>query len=132
MAWEQPGFKITSLEAPTTYWGNRQYYGVSVSSSSPFIKIAVNNVSSSESPIGILQNAPTLVGEEAEVMVDGVSKAFCVGAVLTGKNFIFSTSGAITAASNGGAYDTHWGPVLVGASSGGIASVLIRPIGITT
>ena len=132
MAWEQPGFKITSLEAPSTAFGNRQYYGVAVSSSSPFIKIPTNNVSSSESPLGILQNQPTITGEEAEVQVTGVSKAFCVGAVLTGKNFIFSTSGAITAASNGSALDTHWGPVLVGASSGELATVLIRPIGVTT
>ena len=128
MSYEIKGFTLGTLRAPTTFWGNRQYYGVNASSSEGFIKIAVGNASSSGSPIGILQNAPSVADEAAEIMVMGVSKAFCLTAVSAGANFIFSTSGAIASSTAAGALTTSWGPVLESASSGEYATVLLRPV----
>ncbi len=132
MSYEIPGLSV-SLRAPTTAFSARQYYGVNASSSAGYFKTGVGNKASSGGPImGILQDAPTVAGEPCNVMVNGVSKAYCISNVPTGDFFIFSTSGAIRSSTAAAAQSVLYGPVLIGATSGGYATVVVQPIGITT
>lgn len=78
MSFEIPGFKYTGVCGSVTL-AAKQYYFVSQDTDGTLIVPA----GVTAKPIGILQNAPA-IGQEAEVMVDGISKVVAGGAISIG------------------------------------------------
>jgi hypothetical protein len=129
MAYEVPGFKLGTLEAPSTAFSVAQYRAVTASSSHPYIKYP----SSNGAMLGFCQNAPSVAGESVEIMVDGVSKARAEQALGAGDNYIIGTNGMIASTSAAAAEAVIYGPVLVAAGgSSQIATVSLRTVGMTT
>ena len=125
MAWEQPGFKVTMIAHADL--SAAQYH---------FVQLVADNevdlcVNLTDKVFGILQNAPTALGQPAEVMLMGVSK-LRVGA---GGAIGVGDSVGTDAASEGvtkadGVNVTHYVPAicLEGAAAGAIASVFINSV----
>lgn len=127
MAYEIPGLKIGTLHAPTTAWGDKQYYAVTASSSEGYIATPTVR----KSMLGILQNAPSISGESCEIMSAGcgVSKARNSAALDEGVAYSIAATGLITTASTV-AGSVNYGPVLIGAASSGTCTVSLAPVGL--
>ena len=119
MAWEQPGFVIT-LQAAANLT-TKQFHFVVLDSSG----YAAAATSIAQYPIGVLQNKPT-TGQEASVMVHGVTKAVADAAVAINAKVGASADGqAVTEATDNTSFVQ--GIALSAASNAGeMISVLIN------
>ena len=84
MAWTIPGFSFTRVAGADL--SSSQYYYVKLSTTDTVIACAA----ATDVPIGILQNAPTS-GQEATIMVTGISKVSSNAALSIGN--LIGTSG---------------------------------------
>ena len=84
MAWTIPGFTFTRVAGADL--SSSQYYYVKLSTTDTVIACAA----ATDVPIGILQNAPTS-GQEATIMVTGISKVSSNAALSIGN--LIGTSG---------------------------------------
>lgn len=136
MAWDQVGFSIGELAAnqdlsAQTAGGIPTYQFVPVavvasSGTGVATPAAVDLVSSSGDPaLGILQNNPAL-GEAANVMVSGVSKAKAVETITVGQLLMAVPTGLGVATSS----KYIIAQALESASAGSIFSVVLRPMGL--
>jgi hypothetical protein len=128
MAIEIPGFKLGTLATNTTTFATKQYHAVTQSSSAGIIATP----SDGANMVGIMQNQPTISGEEVEIVTEGVSKAVFHNSLSVGDNYIIGTSGRLDSTSNAAAGAAIYGPVIIAAASSGTGSVLLKSVGITT
>ena len=120
MAFEQPGFKITLVAGGDL--SAKQFHFVKLNSSGQ----AVICAAITDIPVGILQNKPTS-GQEAEIMVNGISKLVADGTIDEGNLIGTSNDGqgdAIVAGSDGTVYTV--GQALEAAAAGEIFAVLFN------
>ena len=128
MAIEIPGFKVGTLATNTTTFSGKQYHAITQSSSASIIATP----SDGAAMVGIMQNAPTVSGESAEIVSEGISKAIFNTALAVGANYIVGTSGRLHSTGGAAAGAVIYGPVIVAAASSGTGSVLLKSVGITT
>lgn len=120
MAIEQPGFSVGFCTAAADYSTTGQFLLVDVSADGVVTKGSV----SGQACLGILQDKP-ISGQVANVMVTGVSKLVAgTGDLAAGDLFMCHTDGTgVTAAG----VTRSLGMVLIGASAGELATVLLAP-----
>ena len=87
-SYEIPGFKLGTLKAGADLSSTGQYRFVKLDGSGDVVLCAAIT----DKPIGVLQNDPKL-GEEAEIMVDGVTKLEADSAVAVGDEIGTSADG---------------------------------------
>jgi len=126
MAYEIPGNSIT-LKAPTTGFSLSQYRFVVASSSDGFFK-AGSSVSTNR-PVGILQNAPSVAGEACQVMVTGVSKFKTDSTIAAGANVVSGDSGVAVSTGSVTRNTVMYGPVLTAtAGSSNLGTIVLDKV----
>lgn len=123
MAYEIPG-KMVTFPAGSTSLEQFTFVGMNTSGQ---VVVATNGA-----PIvGVLQNKPTLVGQAASVMTDGISKVKAHGSTVSVGDLVTASSAGYVAAAAAGEYVV--GRVVSGSSgsTGRVLSVDIQPIGTT-
>lgn len=130
-AYEIPGFALGVLEANVDMSAEAtwQFTAVSVvaaSGSGLLGPSAVDRGSAGDGCLGILQNNP-LLGEAAEVMVSGVSKAKAGGTFVAGAKLMRDASGLMVLATTGNAIVAL---ALQPGVSGTVGSVLLKNLGL--
>jgi hypothetical protein len=130
MAYEIPGFKVGTLATNTTTFATKQYTCVTQSSSAGIIRTP----SDGAAMIGVMQNQPTISGEEVEITSEGITKVkFLSTGFSLNSNYVVGTSGRIDTTGNAGAGYVIYGPVLeLATTAGGIGTVLLKTVGVTT
>ena len=128
MAIEIPGFKLGTLATNTTTFATKQYTAVTQSSSAGIIVTPSDGAPMA----GIMQNQPTISGEEVEIVTEGVSKGHFNDALAVGVDYIVGTGGRLHSTGGATTGATIYGPVIIAAASSGIGSVLIKTVGIAT
>jgi hypothetical protein len=80
---------------------------------------------------GVLQNKPTVDGEAAVVMIDGVSKVLAHGSTVSAGQTVSCSTVGMVEASSAGSYTI--GRIVAGSSgtTGRVLSMAIEPIGST-
>jgi hypothetical protein len=114
---EIPGFRLPAVAGENLTAAQFKFVYLSADMT---IMLADDTVS----PIGILQNNPNS-GEEATVMINGVSKVkIDVSGALTAGAVVSSSSAGTAIAATTGEYTV--GQIVVGAAAGCIGSVLLK------
>jgi Uncharacterized conserved protein (DUF2190) len=123
MAYEIPGQMVTVPAGSTTLV---QFTFVTLSTSGRAV-VASNGAS----VFGVLQNKPTLTGQAASVMINGVSKVLAHGSTVAAGDLISASSVGYVAALSAGDYAV--GRVVSGSSgsTGRVLTVAIEPVGTT-
>jgi len=111
MAWTIPGFSFTRVAGADL--SSSQYYYVKLSTTDTVIACAA----ATDVPIGILQNAPTS-GQEATIMVTGISKVSSDAALSIG-NLIGTSGDGQADAKTAGSDTTEYVVGVVLEASGG-------------
>jgi hypothetical protein len=130
LGFEQPGFSIGELPANADYSSSTTYQftgvnlivatGAGLTGSAWSVPAAAGALT-----LGVLQNSPIL-GEPANVMIEGISKALAGGTIAVGAKLTTAVGGAFTTAATG---NIIVGIALESAVSGQIFSMLLRPLG---
>lgn len=115
MAWTIPGFTFTRVAGADL--SSSQYYFVKLSTTDTVIACAA----ATDVPIGILQNAPTS-GQEATIMVTGISKVSS-NAALTIGNLIGTSGDGQADAKTAGTDTTEYVVGVVLEATGGAAEL---------
>lgn len=123
MAYEIPGQMVTAPAGSTTLV---QFTFVTLDASGQAV-VATNGAS----VYGVLQNKPTLAGQAASIMLDGISKVLAHGSTVASGDLISASTVGYAAALSAGDYAV--GRVVAGSSgsTGRVLSVQITPVGTT-
>ena len=121
-----------SLNAPSTVFSTYQYRMVVHSSSDGIF--AVGSTATAKVAIGVLQDAPTVTGEAAQIAINGSVTKIQYGAAMdAGDNFAMGALGRAVTTAGATAGDFIYGPVLTTvATSDTIGTVMFNVVGKTT
>jgi hypothetical protein len=99
MAYENPGKRISLLAAAD--YSTKQFYAMTLDTTAGGAKALLAS-SAGQDIIGVLQGKPTS-GQNADIMIDGITKAVCgTGGMTAGDNLMVTAAGAFTTATTGG------------------------------